>query len=86
MSKFKEGDKCKICGREYAPKKRFINHHVSQDPEITVIVCHACHSIMHGSATIYKHPMKEKYGRARFPHEFALAVVDMYDEAYLGYR
>jgi len=80
MSKFKSGDKCAICGKEWKPKARFANHHVSYQNEITVIVCFACHSLLHGSARIYKHPFGH-LGKDRSPYEFARKVLIAYKRA-----
>ena len=84
MGKFKDGDKCSICGREWEKGKRFIHHHVSYEPEITTVVCYSCHSWMHGSAPVYGHPFKAKGNdvneRADAPIRFARKVVEMYEE------
>ena len=80
MSKFKDGDKCAICDKEWRKGLKFQHHHASYSKDITVILCYACHSLLHGSARIYKHPFSHK-GKDKGPYEFAKKVIEVYDAA-----
>ena len=77
MGKFKDGDKCSICGREWEKGKKFQNHHVSYAKDITVVLCYTCHALLHGSAKIWKHPFADM-GKDMAPLEFAINVVALY--------
>jgi hypothetical protein len=72
---------CQICGavKSKSSKMRFVLHHTSYEPEITISLCYPCHAWLHGNGRIYRHPFKEKYGRDKAPYEFARAVVNAYD-------
>ena len=78
MSKFKSGDVCAICGKEWTGGARFINHHTDYEKDTTVVVCKPCHNVMHNSAVMFKHPMR-KLGRDKFPYEFAKKVIEVYE-------
>ena len=80
MAKFKEGDKCSICGRKWKKGLLFANHHVSYDKAITVIVCYICHALLHGNARIWKHPFAE-HGKDLGPLKFARKVVSVHKKA-----
>jgi len=77
-SKFKAGDKCCICDSKWVEGKRFINHHVDYENDVTKIVCQPCHNWLHASGKIFKHPLKTKFGKDKAPYEFAKGVVRMY--------
>ena len=77
-SKFSEGDTCAICDKPWVAGKKYANHHVSYDKDITVVLCYTCHALLHGSAKIYNHPFKG-LGRDTGPRMFAKRVVKMYD-------
>ena len=93
MGKFKDGDKCSICGREWEKGARFANHHLQWLPEeVTAIVCFNCHLYLHGHK-VFPYKMKpytprkkknitieQKHAKAIAPYKFARKVVEMYEE------
>jgi hypothetical protein len=81
MSKFKSGDKCAICNKEWKPKTMFAHHHVSYPDDLTVILCYPCHTLLHGSAKVYRHPCAV-HGKDKAPWEFAKRVILAYKKAY----
>ena len=80
MSKFKDGDVCAICSKEWRKGLKFQNHHVSYEKDITVILCYGCHSLLHGSARTYRHPFADK-GKDMAPYEFARKLIEVYNNA-----
>lgn len=81
MSKFSEGDKCAICDKPWVAGGRFARHHTDYEDDTTVILCYVCHTLLHGSAKIWKHPFGE-YGRDMGPYLFAKRVVAIYEWDY----
>ena len=78
------GDSCSICGvGAYNLKtkklRRMIWHHVSYVPERVVILCFSCHAWLHGLTKVYRHPLKDKFGKDVAPYEFAKRVVALYE-------
>ena len=80
MSKFKSGDKCAICNKAWKPKTMFAHHHLSYEDDTTVILCYTCHSGVHLSAKVYRHPFAA-HGKDRAPYEFAKKVIEVYENA-----
>ena len=79
-SKFKEGDRCAICDKQYKVGGRFARHHVDYNKDITITTCYVCHSLLHGTAKVWRHPLGD-YGRDRQPYEFAKRLIKAYNKA-----
>lgn len=79
------GTVCRICGAKWGPERKgFVRHHLAYpsptQKEVTVVLCHACHSRAHGQGRLYSHPFKKDFPKDLEPYIFALAVVEMYDQ------
>lgn len=83
------GKSCELCGKRYElnPRTekypRFITHHIRYDnPEVTAVVCLACHNWLSGNGKVYSHPLKPRdmtpEQRASGPATFAAWVVELY--------
>ncbi len=74
---------CELCGKVKEGKKRFMEHHyqyLNEDgtgTEKTGILCYVCHTAVHLSGRIWRHPFAE-LGKAYAPLEFAKRVVQLY--------
>jgi hypothetical protein len=75
-----KGKKCEVCGRGEKQITRFIKHHIRYaPPEITCLVCFACHEwISH--RRVWGHPFDKKFGKDMASYEFAKRVIKMYDK------
>lgn len=86
----REGAKCRICDREWKPGDRpFHSHHLAYQPNpVLATLCPACHIWMNGQGKVFNHRIKrdlaaqfgEEEAKALAPLEFALRVVEMYDQ------
>ncbi len=39
---------CSICGARESYRLRMVQHHISYNPPVTMVLCRHCHSIIHG--------------------------------------
>ena len=80
----KATDTCAICRiKAYNAKskkmRRMIWHHTRYQPERIALLCFSCHAWLHGLCKVYRHPLKEEYGKDVAPYIFAKRVVDLYE-------
>jgi hypothetical protein len=75
------GDECRICEKKLtAEQKNWVRHHVSYEPERTVVLCKGCHLWLHGQGQVHNHLLKHEYEKDLAPYVFALAVVALYEK------
>ena len=75
---------CFICGglpkNKKGKDKLFVEHHISYNPEIIILLCFPCHMWLHGQSRVYpNHRIKKTYGVDIGPYVFARRVVKIYE-------
>ena len=81
----KRSDQCAICRTKAYNKKakkmrRMTWHHTSYEPEWIVLLCFSCHAWLHGLCKVYRHPIKDEFGKDVAPYIFAKRVVALYEQ------
>ncbi len=75
--------KCVLCGKIQAlkangKKTKFDKHHIDYEKDITIVLCWACHMIIHGRLR-FRSPWEAKYGKDKAFYELAKAFITVYE-------
>ena len=75
--------KCELCGKVQGlkangKKTKFDKHHIDYSKDITILLCWACHMLVHGRVR-FRSSWETKYGKDKAFYELSKAFIKVYE-------